>query len=245
MSVTVKTAGFVALLRFLVLALPEIDDRIATLLWVLAAATMVLGSVMAVIQTNVKRLLAYSSIAHTGYVLVAFASGSPEAWTATLFYLFVYLFATLGAFAVIVSLAHHGRECETVDDFAGLASRRPGMAAVMTLFLLSLAGIPGTAGFMGKFHLAVAAVNADQIALVVILVLTSALSLFYYLRLPVAMYMRQPHREPSALISSNELLVLAVCAASVLYFGFFAQADVLGVGLNALDLAGRAADFLN
>ena len=115
----------------------------------------------------------------------------------------------------------------------------------MTLFMLSRSGLPGTAGFIRKFRLVVAAVNADEIALVVILVLTSAISLFYYLRLPVAMYMRQAHREPSVLISSNELLVLTVCAASVLYFGFFAQADVLGVGVNALDMAGRAADFLN
>jgi NADH-quinone oxidoreductase subunit N len=115
----------------------------------------------------------------------------------------------------------------------------------MTLFLLSLAGIPGTAGFMGKFYLVVAAVNADQIALVLILVGTSVVSVFYYLRLPVAMYMKQRRHEPVAETSSSEIAVLALCALAILYFGFFAQADPFGTGLRALDLVGQAADFLH
>ena len=245
MSVTVKTAAFVVLLRFLVLALPELGDRIAILLQVLAALTMIVGNVMAIIQTNVKRLLAYSSIAHAGYILVAFATGTAEAWTAVLFYLFVYLFMTLGAFCVVIALAQGGRECEEVDDFSGLATRRPALAALMTLFLLSLAGIPGTAGFMAKFHLVVAAVNADQIVLVLILVATSVVSLFYYLKVPIAMYMREPMAEPAAETSSSEIVVLAVCAAAILYFALFSQSDPFGTGIQALDVAGRAADFLN
>jgi len=245
MAVTVKTAAFVVLLRFLVLALPELGERVSILLQVLAAMTMLVGNVMAVIQTNVKRMLAYSSIAHAGYILVAFATGTPEAWTAVLFYLFVYLFMTLGTFCVVIALAHGGREWEEVDDFSGLAVRRPALAALMTLFLLSLAGIPGTAGFMAKFYLFVAAVNADQIALVLILVATSVVSLFYYLRLPIAMYMREPRSDSAAETSSNEIVVLALCAAAVLYFAIFSQADPLGTGLQALDVAGRAADFLH
>jgi NADH-quinone oxidoreductase subunit N len=245
MSVTVKTAGFVVLMRFLVLALPEMGDRLSVLLQVLAAITMLVGNVMAVIQTNVKRMLAYSSIAHAGYILVAFATGTPEAWTAALFYLFVYVFMTVGAFCVVISLAHGGREWESVDDFAGLASRRPALAASLTLFLLSLAGIPGTAGFMAKFYLFVAAVNADQIVLVLILVATSVVSVFYYLKLPIAMYMREPRSEPAAETSSSELVVLVVCVAAVLYFALFSQSDPMGTGLRVLDLAGRAADFLN
>jgi len=245
LAITVKTAGFVVLLRFLVLALPEMGDRVSTLLQVLAALTMLVGNVMAVIQNNVKRLLAYSSIAHTGYMLVAFATGTPEAWTAVLFYLFVYVFMTLGVFSVVASLSQGGREWRTVDDFSGLASRRPALAALMTLFLLSLAGIPGTAGFMAKFYLFVAAVNADQIFLVLILVATSLVSVFYYLRLPIAMYMREPRDEPIAETSSSELVVLAVCAAAILYFAFFSQGDPFGIGVDALDMAGRAADFLH
>jgi NADH-quinone oxidoreductase subunit N len=206
---------------------------------------MLVGNLMAVIQTNVKRMLAYSSIAHAGYILVAFATGTPEAWTAVLFYLFVYVFMTLGAFCVVIALAHGGREWESIDDFAGLAARRPALAAALTLFLLSLAGIPGTAGFMAKFYLFVAAVNADQIVLVLLLVATSVVSVFYYLKLPIAMYMREPRNVPMAETSSSELVVLIVCAAAVLYFAIFSQSDPLGTGIQALDVAGRAADFLN
>jgi NADH-quinone oxidoreductase subunit N len=245
MAVTVKTAAFVVLLRFLVLALPELGDRVSILMQVLAALTMLVGNLMAVIQTNVKRLLAYSSIGHAGYILVAFAAGTPEAWTAVLFYLFVYVFMTLGAFGVVIALAEGGRELESVDDFSGLAVRRPALAAAMTLFLLSLAGIPGTAGFMAKFYLFVAAVNADQIALVLILVATSIVSIFYYLRLPIVMYMREPRNEPAAETTSSEIVVLVVCAAAVLYFALFSQSDPFGTGLQALDVAGRAAEFLH
>jgi NADH-quinone oxidoreductase subunit N len=245
MAVTVKTAAFVVLLRFLVIALPEMGDRLGVLLQVLAALTMLVGNVMAVIQTNVKRMLAYSSIAHAGYILVAFATGTPEAWTAVLFYLFVYVFMVLGTFCVVIALTQGGREWEDVDDFSGLAAQRPALAALMTLFLLSLAGIPGTAGFMAKFYLFVAAVNADQIVLVLILVATSVVSVFYYLRLPIAMYMREPRHDADIETSSSEIAVLVVCAAAVLYFALFSQSDPLGVGVQALDVAGRAADFLH
>ena len=114
----------------------------------------------------------------------------------------------------------------------------------MTLFLLSLAGIPGTAGFMAKFYLFVAAVNADQIVLVLILAATSLVSVFYYLKLPIAMYMREPRNEATAEVSSSELVVLGVCATAILYFGFFSQSDPLGTGLQALEVATRAAAFL-
>ena len=245
MSVAVKTAAFVVLLRFLTLAIPELGERLSFPLQVLAALTMIVGNVMAVIQTNVKRMLAYSSIAHAGYVLVGFATDTPEAWTAVLFYLFVYLFMNVGVFCVVISAAQGGREWESIDDFSGLASKRPGLAAVMTLFLLALAGLPGTAGFIAKFYLVVAAVNAGQIALVLILVATSLVSVFYYLKLPVAMYMREPRYEPKAETSSSELVILAACAAVVLYLAFFPQGDLLGRGLQPLDLAGRAADFIH
>ena len=245
LSVVVKTAAFIVLLRFLTLALPEAGERLAILLQALAALTMIVGNVMAVIQTNVKRMLAYSSIAHAGYVLVGFATGTPEAWTAVLFYLFVYLFMNVGVFCVLISVAQGGREWESIDDFSGLASQRPGLAAVMTLFLLALAGLPGTAGFMAKFYLVLAAVNADQIGLVLVLVATSLVSVFYYLKLPIAMYMREPRSKPKTETSSSELVVLALCAAVVLYLAFFPQGDPLGSGLQPLDVAGRAADFVH
>jgi NADH-quinone oxidoreductase subunit N len=243
LSVTVKTAAFVALLRFLVHALPDMGDRIPLLMQGLAVLTMVVGNLMAVIQTSVKRLLAWSSIAHAGYLLVGLGAATSEAFGSVLFYLFVYVFMNLGAFCVVIALAQGGREYETIDDFAGLAARRPGLAAAMTLFLLSLAGIPGTAGFMAKFHLVVAAINADAIIPVLVLVATSLVSLFYYLRLPMVMYMREPRHAFAATLSSSELAVLCVCAAAVLYFAFFSQSDPFGLGFRALELAGRATAF--
>jgi NADH-quinone oxidoreductase subunit N len=237
LAVAAKISAFVVLMRILALELPASEARLDALLWVLAAATMLVGNLMAAIQTNLKRLLAYSGIAHAGYLLVGLACGTSEGTEAVLFYLFIYLFMSLGAFGVLVTLSQGGRECESIDDLSGLATRRPGMAAALSLFLLALAGIPGTAGFMAKFHLFVAAVNADQIVLVIIAVFMSVMSFFYYMRLPIAMYMRPPSDAPAPEPSSSELLVVAVCVAAVLYFGFFPQSGPSGAGARALDLA--------
>ena len=244
LAVAAKIASFAVLLRFIAFALPEMGERLAILLSVLAGLTLFMGHAMAIVQSNVKRLLAYGTVGQAGTVLVGFATDTPEAWTAILLHLLVYAFATVGVYCVLVSLAARGRECETLDDFAGLSTRRPGLAAVMTLFLLSLAGLPGTAGFMGKFYLFSAAVNADQIALVLLGVAGSAVSFFYYLRVPVSMYMRERRHEPVPESSSSEIVVLAVCVVAVVYLGFFAQGDPFGLGATALDLTGRVADFL-
>ncbi|MEE8582193.1 MAG: NADH-quinone oxidoreductase subunit N [Myxococcota bacterium] len=248
MSVTVKTSAFVILLRFLVLALPESAlgetvEGLKSVFWLLAALSMIVGNVMAIIQTNVKRLLAYSSIAHAGYLLIGFAAGTPEARSAILFYLLVYVFMNLGAFGVVIALARGGREWERIEDYAGLARSRPGLAAVMTLFLIALAGIPGTAGFMAKFYLFSAAIGAEVVVLPIIGVLTSVVSVYYYMRLPMAMYMREPPEEEPAEASSNELLVLAVCAALVVYLGLFPNHDPLFGVFRALELADSAAAF--
>jgi NADH-quinone oxidoreductase subunit N len=153
---------------------------------------------------------------------VALVAGGEEGYSAIVFYFVVYTFMNLGAFGVVVALAHHGRDCEKIDSFAGLARKRPGLAALMTLFLLSLAGIPGTAGFMAKFNVFFAAVHAEIIWLPIILVLTSVISVFYYLRIPVLMYMREPSEEaPRMEIASFEALALCFCAAVVLFLGVF------------------------
>jgi NADH-quinone oxidoreductase subunit N len=244
LAVAAKISAFVVLMRFLALELPASGARVQALLWVLAAASMVAGTVLAVIQTNVKRMLAYSGIAHAGYLLMGLACATTDGFAAVLFYLFLYLFMSLGAYGVIVALSQGGRECETIDDFAGLASRRPGLAAAMSLFLLALAGIPGTAGFMARFYVFVAAVNADQIVLVLIGALTSAISLFYYLRLPIAMYMRPAAQARAPEPSSSELLVLGICIAAVLYFGFFTQQAPWGSEVGAMEPAVRAVEML-
>ena len=222
MSVTVKVAAFAAMVRIVIRAFDPAAESLSEMLWVLAAATMVLGNVMAVIQDNVKRMLAYSSIAHAGYLLIGFVAATEQAYSALMFYLLVYVFMNLGAFAVIVALANRGQDSDRIGDFAGLAESRPGLAALMTLFMLALAGIPGTGGFMAKFALFGAAVEAGQVNIIIIAVLASLVSVFYYLRLPVAMYMREPGEEkPRAELSSGEWAVLAICAVAVILLGIF------------------------
>ncbi len=236
MSVTVKTAAFAALLRVLALAFGPLDVTLTNALWILAALTMVVGNVMAVIQDNVKRMLAYSSIAHAGYLLMGLVAATSAGYSAILFYLIVYTFMNLGAFGVVVALSQRGQDCEDIESFAGLARTRPGLAALMTLFMLSLAGIPGTAGFIAKFTIFAAAVSADVIWLTVIAVLMSVVSVYYYLRIPVLMYMREPAAEaPRMELASGEALVLLACAVAVLFFGIFPNG--LAENLPALDWA--------
>ena len=247
MSITVKVAAFAALLRLLLGAFADVAGVLNELFWGLALATILVGNVMATIQTNLKRLLAYSSVAHAGYVLMGFAAGSPEAHTAVLFYLLAYLFMNLGAFAVLVSLATAGRDCDRLSDVAGLARTHPGLAALLTLFLLSLAGIPGTVGFVGKFLLFKAAVDANLVGLTLVAVLGSLISVYYYLRVPVAMYMSEPEPEaPRRAAATGELLVLAVCAAMVLLLGIFpSQAPGLLSSLRPLEWARQSAALLH
>ena len=220
MSVTVKLAAFAALIRFLLLAIDPLGEVLGNVFWVMALLTLVVGNVMALIQDNVKRLLAYSSIAHAGYLLIGLVPGSAQGYSAVVFYLFCYAFMNLGAFTVLVALTQRGQECERVDSFAGLARSRPGLAALMTLFMLSLAGIPGTAGFIAKWMVFSAAVEAGQLPLAIVGVLMSVVSVYYYLRIPVLMYMREPGDEaPPQELATGEFVVLAVCASAILYLG--------------------------
>jgi len=229
MSVTVKTAAVATLLRVVGMAFGPLDESMLNVVWVLAALTMVVGNVMAVIQDNVKRLLAYSSIAHAGYLLVGIVSGGPAGYAAVVFYLIAYTFMNLGAFAVVVALAQRGADCERIESFAGLAKTRPGLAALMTLFLLALAGIPPTVGFFAKFTIFMAAVNAGEVPLAVLGVLMSVVSVYYYLRIPVLMYMREPGEESQrGELSTGEILVLGVCATAVIFLGIFPNAGSLG-----------------
>jgi NADH-quinone oxidoreductase subunit N len=230
MSVTVKAAAVAALMRVLGLAFGPLDAAMTNVLWVMAALTMVVGNVMALIQDNVKRLLGYSSIAHAGYLLVGLVAGGPAGYAAVVFYLIGYTFMNLGAFAVVVALAQRGADCERLESFAGLASRRPWLAALMTLFLLALAGIPPTVGFFAKFTIFMAAVNAGEVPLAVIGVLMSVVSVYYYLRIPVLMYMHEPgHETNRGELSSGEIFVLAVCAFAVVYLGVFPNSGALPV----------------
>ncbi len=240
MSVAVKAAAFIALLRLLVVAFGAASEALASVLWTLAALTMIVGNVMAVIQENVKRMLAYSSIAHAGYVLVGFVAASEAGYAAVIFYLTVYVFMNLGEFGVIVALANQGREDDRFDDYTGLARTRPRLAALMTLFMVALAGSPGTGGFIAKFSVFAAAIQADAIWLTILGVLMTVVSVYYYLRLPVAMYMREPAElEAPREVASGAGLVLGVCAVAVVFLGIFPNRGVLPLlgNINVLDWA--------
>jgi NADH-quinone oxidoreductase subunit N len=189
MAVAVKTAGFAAFTRVFLHALAGMHADWAALLWVLAAATMTVGNVLALVQRNIKRMLAYSSIAHAGYILVALTAGGPVGGAAALFYLLAYAWMNLGAFGVVLALGGRGEPHEQIEDYAGLGFRAPLLGAAMAVFMLSLTGIPPLAGFAAKVYVFTAAVREGYIALAVIGVLNSVISAGYYVRLLVLMYM--------------------------------------------------------
>lgn len=193
MSVGVKAAGFAALLRVFSLIFPQLSQTLTPVFWVIAALTMIVGNVVAISQTNLKRMLAYSSIAHAGYLLMAFvpfgdALTRQNSIAAALFYLLAYGLASLGAWAVLIGLEDSKYTGNTLDDLAGLSKRSPLSAAVMTIFMLSFTGVPLTLGFWGKFYLFRTAIEGGFISLAVIGLLTSLVSAFYYLRVVVKMY---------------------------------------------------------
>jgi NADH-quinone oxidoreductase subunit N len=221
MSAGAKAAGFAALLRILMRALPSMQHDWQPLLSVVAMLTMTVGNVTALLQNNVKRMLAYSSIAHAGYILVALAAGGHEASAAAVFYLAVYSFMNLGAFALLTMMGRGSDEPMLVSDLAGLGFRQPLAGLALTLFMVSLGGIPPTAGFMGKVLVFGAAVKAGLVwPLVVVGVLNSVVSVFYYLRITVALYMREPEGEPVALsLNPPAVAALLLTAAATLWWG--------------------------
>ncbi|OGU13759.1 MAG: NADH-quinone oxidoreductase subunit N [Geobacteraceae bacterium GWC2_53_11] len=195
MSAGPKAAGFAALMRLFLLALPTLQVEWSQVLWVLAVLTMTVGNITALRQDNIKRVLAYSSIAHAGYALVGFAAGNGTGTAGILFYMLSYSFMNIGAFAIIILVAKKGETNGNVSDFAGLGFKRPVLAIAMTIFLFSLAGVPPAAGFIGKFYLFAGAIQKGYIWLAVIGVLNSAASAYYYLRIMVYMYMKEPTEE--------------------------------------------------
>jgi NADH-quinone oxidoreductase subunit N len=214
-----KAGALAALLRVL-LAWGRVQPDWAVLMWGLAVLSMTVGNVVALAQSNVKRMLAYSSIAHVGYMLVGVVAGGAAGHGSVLFYMLVYTFTTAGAFGALLLLERNGQEATQVRDLAGLAARHPLLALVMTVFFLSLIGIPPTAGFAGKFYLFGAAVRAGWIWLAVIGVLNSAVAAYYYLRIIVYMYMRDPEGAPALLTPSfSGGLALAVALWGVVQLG--------------------------
>ncbi|HSB70343.1 MAG TPA: NADH-quinone oxidoreductase subunit N [Candidatus Methylomirabilis sp.] len=229
-----KAAAFAAFLRILMTALPLLQADWSRVLWVLAALTMTVGNVVAIAQSSIKRMLAYSSIAHAGYILVALVSASKLGSGSVLFYLTAYTFMNLGAFAVIIALGRRDGERELIDDYAGLGLKYPFLGAAMALFMFSLAGVPPTGGFMGKFYIFSAAIQAKYLGLAIIGVLNSVISAFYYLRVTVVMYMNRGEGEaaPGGLTPTLALAVI-IAILGTLQLGLF-PSRLLEVALRSV-----------
>jgi NADH-quinone oxidoreductase subunit N len=221
MSTGVKAAAFAAFVRVFLSALEPLKGEWIPVLSVIAAATMILGTVVGVVQTNVKRMLAYSSIAHAGYLLLGIIATTSTGKAAVLFYLLSYAVTNLGALGIVALLGTPQHEHDELRDFAGLWQSRPALAGVMTVFLLSLGGFPPTAGFIGKWYIFAAAVERGYYSLAIIGVLTSVVSVFFYLRIIVMMYMTEGNetvrpRVPLAAVAGLGLALLAVLYLGVL-----------------------------
>jgi NADH-quinone oxidoreductase subunit N len=221
LSVGSKAASFAMLIRIFLEGLPAMSEDWRQLFWVLAVITMTVGNVAALTQSNVKRMLAYSSIAHAGYVLIGIVAGTSRGVTAALIYLFIYAFMQLGAFTVIVVLHRRDVVGDELKDFSGLSFRNPFAAFAMLLFMLSLGGIPPTAGFMGKFWLFSAAIDARYYWLALIGVLNSAISLYYYIRIVVFMYLKRETIGSVPTTSPTLGVALGVAVAGTLVFGVY------------------------
>jgi NADH-quinone oxidoreductase subunit N len=227
MSTAVKAAAFAAFVRVFVPVFGPLSADWVPLLWWIAVLTMIVGTVVGVVQTNVKRMLAYSSIAHAGYILVGviaagLARGDSETgMAAVLFYLLAYAVTNLGAFGVVALLATREHPHDELKDFTGLWYRRPGLAALMAVFLLSLGGFPPTAGFIAKWYIFYAAVLHEQYALAIIGVLSSVVSVFFYLRIIVMMYMtEQPAEAPQeSKVPRLAMAALSFAVVAIFYLG--------------------------
>jgi|Deesub1362A_J573_1020465.scaffolds.fasta_scaffold00004_69 NADH-quinone oxidoreductase subunit N len=219
MSVGPKAAGFAAIGRVFLIAFALLKVDWVQILIPIAVITMATGNILAISQTNIKRMLAYSSIAHAGYALLGIIAGNSEGLASTMNYLLIYAFMNIGAFAVVILLRSEGFKGDNISDYEGLSKTHPLSAALMLVFMFSLTGIPPTAGFMGKFYLFLAAVNAGYTWLVVVAVIFSAISAYFYLRIVMYMYMKEPATEVKLATSPGINLALTLTVVAVLVIG--------------------------
>ena len=237
LSVGPKAAAFAVFLRIFLGAFASAGSIVFWIIWVSALLTMCLGNLAALLQSNVKRMLAYSAIAHAGYVLVGIAAGPKEGTATVLFYLAVYALMNVGAFVLVAHLAGTGERWTRIEDFTGLGYERPGVAACLAVFMLSLAGFPTTAGFFAKFYIFRAAIHSHLIGLTIVAVLTSVISVYYYFRLIVVMYMREGKTQASSSPLPWALRVaLAVSVVGIFYLGLYPSDFLLLTNLATLPL---------
>jgi NADH-quinone oxidoreductase subunit N len=243
LSVGSKAASFAMLLRIFMIAVPALNADWRLLFEVLAIVTMTVGNLAALTQTNIKRMLAYSSIAHAGYVLMGVVAATPRGIAATLIYLLIYTFMQLGAFAVIIMLRRRDVVGDELKDLSGLHFRHPFAAFAMLLFMLSLGGIPPTAGFMGKFWLFSAAIEAGYVWLAVIGVLNSAISLYYYIRIVVFMYLKKETTGSEPAASPALAFTLATAVVVTIALGIYPRGlfEFAEASARALTVGGVSA----
>lgn len=229
MTTGLKAAAFAAFMRIFMGLTHGIDLAanfsvgLHNVLWVTAVLTMFLGNVVALTQRNIKRMLAYSSIAHTGYIIMGFIAGgrSEYGFSGVIVYLIAYVLMNIGAFAIVSLISERGDRCTDVQDYSGLGFKHPALGFAMAVFMFSMAGIPPTVGFAGKYLIFSSAVQAGEIKLVILAVLCSAISAYYYLRVIVYMYMKDPSREAKLALPLPVTLVIVAATVATLQFGIF------------------------
>jgi NADH-quinone oxidoreductase subunit N len=219
MSVAAKAAAFAILLRIFLDAMAPVAEIWVVVVAVIAVLTMALGSFVALVQTNIKRMLAYSSIAHAGFVLLGLVAGGPDGVASVMLYLLIYAFMNLGIFAIIIMMNTGDVSGEAIEDYAGFAKSHRGLALLMLIFLFSLAGIPPTAGFFAKFYILVALVEQGYVGLAVIAVLLSAVAAFFYIRIVMLMYMKEEARPFDLALTPSLRLAIAITAAGTVGIG--------------------------
>jgi len=236
MSAGPKVAGFAVLLRVFLYTFEPLHAHSTVILSGLAVLTMAVGNIMALSQTNIKRMLAYSSIAHAGYALVGLAAGGPEGAASVMLYVCIYALMNMGAFGVVIMLRKAGERGEDITDFAGLGKTNKTAALLMLIFMFSLTGIPPTAGFVGKFYIFKSAVQAGLLWLAIAGVIFSAISAFFYLRIIMIMYMNEPKERIELSTSPSLALALAISVTAVIVIGIYpsdlldyARASISGI----------------
>lgn len=238
MSVGTKAAAFAAFLRIFLEVFPSVRMEWDMLLWIAAVATMTVGNVTALAQTNIKRMLAYSSIAHAGYILVGLIAGNQLGATGVLYYLLAYTLMNLGAFGVVIAVSRKKDNYLNIYDYSGLGFQQPGLAAVMSVFMFSLMGIPPTAGFLGKFYIFSAAIEAGYIWLVILAVINSLISVYFYLRIIVLMYMKPAEADLGPVAMTPVVsATLIISALAVLLIGIF-PGTIFNLALNSIKIFG-------
>ena len=226
MAVGPKAAAFAAFFRVFAEAFPEMSPSWEMLLSIIAVLSMFVGNLGAIMQTNIKRMLAFSSVSHAGYILMAVIAKSSLGSSSMLFYMLTYAFMTFGIFGIIIVLGRKGEENQEIKNYSGLAYKHPVIALSMTIFLLSLGGLPPFAGFVAKFYLFSAAIQEGMLTLVIIAVLNSAISFYYYLKVVVFMYMKEPEAEFNLSLTPMTLFVILIGVIGTIQLGIFPNAII-------------------